>query len=109
MKRGQEVYIIAKGTVLKCVVIGTKDGIIEMRYQVGNFKKTYKRPVGQVATQIERETNGIQGSSNSCHSESNNRRNVKNGGVCKPRISISDGESESSKVFVGAWGICNMA
>lgn len=111
MKRGQEVYIIVKGTVIKCVVIGREQetNTIIMRYKKGYLTKVYKRPFGQVATGIERGINGIQGSSKCCSDESHRRCNEENSGVRKLSVPIKNGESESNKVFVGAWRTRNMA
>ena len=108
MKRGQEVYFISKGVVRKGIIEDQDSNSVRILCKRFNEKRyTFKK--NEIAVEIERGTDGVQGSSKSSSVESNKRCDKKNGCVCKPRVSIGNGQNESNKVFVGAWRIRNMA
>lgn len=109
MKRGQEVYFISKGVVRKGVIYKQNVNSVDVCYKKGSYKKMYTFKRTELAVEIERGTDGVQGFSKSSAVESNKGCNKKDGTICKPRVSIGNGQDEGNKVFVGAWRIRNMA
>lgn len=108
MKRGQEVYFISKGVVRKGIIEDQDGNSVRILYKRAN-NKTYTFKKNEIAVEIERGIDGVQGSSKSCAVESNKGRNTKDGAVCKSRVSNGNGQDKSNQVFVGAWRIRNMA
>jgi hypothetical protein len=108
MKRGQEVYFIIKGVVRKGIIEQQDGNSVKILYKRSN-EKVYTFKKNEVAVEIERGIDGVQGSGKSSSSSGDNGRNIKNSGLCKPGIPNGDGKDKGNQVFVGAWSICNMA
>lgn len=109
MKRGQEVYFISKGVVRSGVIYKQNMNTVDVLYEKGNYKRMYTFKRTELAVEIERGKDGVQGSSKSSAVESNKGRNKKDGCICKYGVSNGNGQDEGNKVFAGAWRIRNMA
>lgn len=107
MKKGDVVFFVTKGVVRSGILISRKDGVALIRYQRGDYQKYYHYKLGQIAVEIEGGTNGRL--SKSSNPESDKRCDKKAGKIPKCRVSDSEGQKTSDKLFVGAWRIRNMA
>ena len=107
MKKGDVVFFVTKGVVRSGILISRKEGVALIRYQRGDYQKYYRYKIGQLAVEIEGGING--GLSKSSDSESNKRCDKKAGKISKCRVSDSEGQKTSDKLFVGVWRIRNMA